>query len=1032
MRTKLTSAFVVFVCALPAAAFDPTAGDYSRDNPLHIRVMSYNVQRNFISEPGTDDAFNRILVAVDPDVIVFQEIQTNVAQSTMIARLNAVLPLSSGSWDVQFGLSGGIRNVLASRFPLADTRADTIPASATRGVTIGRIDLPDAIYGDDIYVMGVHLKAFSGSEEDALRQQSVDAIANWLGDARGEPRPSGNNIVLSPSTPMIVMGDFNLVGPSVQPELTLTNGDIQNEVTYGTDVKGDWDNTDMGDLFPADPFTGDTDTWPSDTSNPFSRLDRFIYTDSTTVVANSFVLNTLNMNGAALAGTGLNSNDTHESNTADHLPIIMDIEVIQDCNENSISDEIEIAEGSATDCNNNMLPDDCESLDDCNNNGIADLCDIAREDSADCNNNIIPDECEELADCNANSIQDICDIASGTSIDCDGNNVPDLCDIQAGAEDCNTNTIPDLCEPDEDCNNNGTQDICDIATGASIDCDGNDVPDSCELGGNDDIVLLASDFEDQFPPSGWNADGMWHGTSDCPRLNDCNPITWAYFGQDGLCNFDSGLTAIGTLSAAQIMIPANAVSATLTYCSAYNGEGGNANASGFDWAYVTANGVEVDDAGNDGVQNDWETRTVNLNAYIGQTIDLEWRFDSRDGSVNTGLGWQVDNIELIAPTPVDRDCNENGTLDSCDIASGTATDCNLDGIPDQCSPDCDANDIPDVCDAIALLMGQPESVEQCLGGNASFNVTVSEPTATIQWFKGVTPLVDGGTISGANTENLTITNVAGSDEDIYNCVVTDGCIIATSDQATLEVVGTPATITGQPEFLIERCAGESASFSVTATGSEPLHYEWRRDGQPFGAPDAPTLNLSNVSTDDSGDYTCFVSNACGSELSTVGEFAVGGGAFTMHPTDQCAETGETVVLQADATGSGFLWAWTKDGAGLADGGQISGAFSGTLTITNVTAANAGEYIAFAFNTSPLCVPSSDPATLTIDGCDPCPAAGDFDSDGDVDLHDLQFFVECFDANIFLQPACQCANLDGGSPIIDLADWATLAPLLAGP
>ncbi len=1032
MRNSFFFLFVLSICALQAAAFDPIAGDYSRDNPLHIRVMSYNVQRKFISDPGTDDAFNRILVAVDPDVIVFQEIETNVAQSTMIARLNAILPPPSGSWQVQFGLTGGIRNVLASRFPLADTRTDTVPASATRGVTIGRIDLPDSIYADDIYVMGVHLKAFSGSEEDALRQQSADAIANWLADARGVPRSSGNNIVLPNSTPMIVMGDFNLVGPSIQPELTLTNGDIQNEVTYGSDVKGDWDNTDMGDLFPADPFTGDTDTWPSTSGNPSSRLDRFIYTDSSTVVANSFVLNALNMNGAALSGTGLFSTDTITSNSADHLPIVMDIEIVQDCNENSIPDEIEIAAGSSTDCNENMLPDECESLNDCNNNSIADLCDIASEHSADCNNNIIPDECEPPADCNFNGIQDICDIAGGTSTDCNANTVPDLCDVQMGADDCNANNIPDVCEPNEDCNNNGTQDICDIANETSEDCDGNNVPDSCELDGFDDIVVLADNFENQFPAAGWSATGMWHGSTDCPRLNTCDPITWAYFGEDASCNFDTGQTESGVMSAPAVTIPATATSATLTYCSAYNGEGGNSNGSGFDWAYVTVNGSEIDDVSNDGVQNDWETRTINLNAFIGQTINVGWHFDSRDGSVNSGLGWQVDNIELIAPTPANRDCNENEILDACEIELGSADDCNLDGIPDDCSPDCDANSIPDVCDAIALLTSQPGDNELCDGDNASFSVIVTEPSAAIQWFKGATPLADGGNNSGATTENLIVTNVSASDVGNYHCVVTDGCIVVPSNSAQLDVAGTPATITSQPTFQIERCAGESASFSVTTVGSEPLHYEWRRDGQPIGAPDNSTLNLPNVSTDDTGDYTCFVSNACGSELSTIGELRVGGGAFTMHPSDQCAETGETVVFNAAATGSGFLWAWTKDGIGLANGGQVSGASTGTLTITNVTAANAGEYVAFAYNTSPLCVPSSQPAELTIDACNPCPTPGDFDDDGDVDLSDMQSFIECFDANIFLQPACECMNLDSGSPVIDLADWSAVAPLITGP
>ena len=81
-----------------------------------------------------------------------------------------------------------------------------------------------------------------GGSEDASRQDSADAIANWLGDARGVTRPSGDNVTLPPDTPMINLGDFNLVG-GPQPENTLITGDIQDEGTYGPDVKGDSNST---------------------------------------------------------------------------------------------------------------------------------------------------------------------------------------------------------------------------------------------------------------------------------------------------------------------------------------------------------------------------------------------------------------------------------------------------------------------------------------------------------------------------------------------------------------------------------------------------------------------------------------------------------------------------------------------------------------------------------------------------------------------------------------------------------------------
>jgi hypothetical protein len=50
------------------------------------------------------------------------------------------------------------------------------------------------------------------------------------------------------------------------------------------------------------------------------------------------------------------------------------------------------------------------------------------------------------------------------------------------------------------------------------------------------------------------------------------------------------------------------------------------------------------------------------------------------------------------PDECDRDCNQNGTPDDCDLASGASRDCDGNSIPDECDQDCDANGMADVCD----------------------------------------------------------------------------------------------------------------------------------------------------------------------------------------------------------------------------------------------------------------------------------------------------------------------------------------------
>ncbi len=315
---------------------------------------------------------------------------------------------------------------------------------------------------------------------------------------------------------------------------------------------------------------------------------------------------------------------------------------------------------------------------DCNSNGTPDDEDIAMGESDDCNENGRPDECESQADCNANSMLDICDLFDGTSLDCNDDDTPDEC--QLSGNDCNTNGTPDDCEPDDDCNENGTADICDVASGSVPDCNTNGIPDECELSGT--TILLNADFEGGLP-AGWSASALWHVTSACPRSNSCNPIRWAYYGQDGTCTFNAGNTS-GAITAPAVTIPAFSSSVTLTYCSAYGGEAGNSNQSDWDWAWVSANGVEVDDVSLGGDQATWETRTVNLTSLAGQTVTLRFNFDTIDNLFNSELGWQIDQVHLEAVVVGSEDCNANATPDECDVAAGTSPDCNADQVPDEC------------------------------------------------------------------------------------------------------------------------------------------------------------------------------------------------------------------------------------------------------------------------------------------------------------------------------------------------------------
>ncbi len=109
-------------------------------------------------------------------------------------------------------------------------------------------------------------------------------------------------------------------------------------------------------------------------------------------------------------------------------------------------------------------------------------------------------------------------------------------------------------------------------------------------------------------------------------------------------------------------------------------------------------------------------------------------------------------------------------------------------------------------DSMTLSINSPISISpQPLGGTAgvgsSFNFTIgaSGGGLSYQWRKypGPVNLVDGGNISGATTNSLTINPVGVGDAGTYDCLVSNACGPVASNQATL-AVSTGATVSLVP------------------------------------------------------------------------------------------------------------------------------------------------------------------------------------------------------------------------------------------
>jgi pectate lyase len=169
-----------------------------------------------------------------------------------------------------------------------------------------------------------------------------------------------------------------------------------------------------------------------------------------------------------------------------------------------------------------------------------------------------------------------------------------------------------------------------------------------------------------------------------------------------------------------------------------------------------------------------------------------------------------------------------------------------------------------------VITTQPVSQTVSAGANVTFTVAADGAAAlSYQWLK------NGAAIAGATAASLTLTNVQAADAGAYRVVVSNAAGSATSATALLTVETGPVApgITSQPASQIVVVGGQ-ASFTVIATGTAPLSYQWSKNGSPIAGATAATLSLTNVQQSDSGGYNVTVGNSVGTATSNTAMLTV--------------------------------------------------------------------------------------------------------------------------------------------------------------
>jgi hypothetical protein len=279
------------------------------------------------------------------------------------------------------------------------------------------------------------------------------------------------------------------------------------------------------------------------------------------------------------------------------------------------------------------------------------------------------------------------------------------------------------------------------------------------------------------------------------------------------------------------------------------------------------------------------------------------------------------------------------------------------------------------------ITSQPSNVTVASGSPFSLSVgaTGSAPLA-YQWALG------GAAVSGATSATYSVASAGAGDAGTYTVTISNSAGSVTSSAATVTVSSevAPSLVTLPASQSV--AAGASATFSVVASGSPTLTYQWAKGANAISGATSASYTLSNVQTSNNGTYTVTVSNPYGSITSPAVTLTVtakgpggtggpgqSGGAtsapvITTQPALQAVDAATPATFSVTATGAS-TYQWYKNGT------PISGATQDTYTIASVQFTDVASYSVLVSNAAGSTMSSSAPLIMiggTVSGGAPIP------------------------------------------------------------
>ncbi len=261
----------------------------------------------------------------------------------------------------------------------------------------------------------------------------------------------------------------------------------------------------------------------------------------------------------------------------------------------------------------------------------------------------------------------------------------------------------------------------------------------------------------------------------------------------------------------------------------------------------------------------------NIDTPGNYNVYASWASSTAGGNRATNAPFRISNNGVVTTVRVSEEANGNsfqllaankyfqaGTIDYIEAGNDVTASAGGDIV---------------IADAVKLVYIPPPPSAPSISTQPLAQTVNRGNTATFFVAAGGTaPLAYQWKFNGTNILNATNStyaknNVQPSDAGNYSVGITNSVGGTNSSNAFLTVIDYP-TIRSAPQDAT-RPTGSNVTFSVTATGTAPLSYQWKFNDTDIPGATGTNYTRSNLQTNDSGTYSVLVTNAAGNATASA-------------------------------------------------------------------------------------------------------------------------------------------------------------------